>query len=266
MGKHQIDLIVIDWDGTGKPDVGVTGAWDEGSYFGLTNLVTTLKSSNNYPPLILCTGRPHNYVVCAIQSIGAYWEGFPSICENGGTFYDPMTKETMFHPKLLKPGTDELSVTWRDFITALENDVKYFTSRTNGKFELGRAATVTIRPPQGTTIQEYFQQVCGFLSMYKSSIEITHSSSAVDIMPEGVTKGTALRHLADSLAISLEHVLFIGDSRNDISAFNVAGIKAAPANATDEIKDLVLASENGYVADKKTSLGVCVIVYHYLGL
>ncbi len=44
-------------------------------------------------------------------------------------------------------------------------------------------------------------------------------------------KGVALRAFADGVTIPLARVCFVGDDVNDLPAFEIAGLSAAPANA-----------------------------------
>jgi len=58
----------------------------------------------------------------------------------------------------------------------------------------------------------------------------------LDIAPNNVTKGNALRLLMDYLELSKEDILSIGDNLNDIDMFKSSGIGAALNNAYDEVK------------------------------
>ncbi len=49
-------------------------------------------------------------------------------------------------------------------------------------------------------------------------------------------KGNGVKVLTDMLNIPIEQVLAIGDSFNDISMLDVAGLGVAVANAPDEVK------------------------------
>ena len=51
----------------------------------------------------------------------------------------------------------------------------------------------------------------------------------------GVDKGTGLRSWAERVGVSLDGVVFVGDSLNDVEAFAVAGIPVAMGSASDEV-------------------------------
>ncbi|MDT8859921.1 Cof-type HAD-IIB family hydrolase [Alkalihalobacillus sp. MEB130] len=61
------------------------------------------------------------------------------------------------------------------------------------------------------------------------NIEITHKQAQ---------KGLAVTAFAERLGISMDEVMVIGDSFNDVSMFKVAGYKVAMGNAEQAIKDL----------------------------
>lgn len=70
-------------------------------------------------------------------------------------------------------------------------------------------------------------------------IEVCKSSSnLLDITAEGVTKGNALKDLAEMLKISREEIIAIGDNHNDISMLEYAGFAIAVGNAEQAVKDI----------------------------
>jgi Cof subfamily protein (haloacid dehalogenase superfamily) len=77
-----------------------------------------------------------------------------------------------------------------------------------------------------------------FVQSAPPHVEVAQSSSP--IMPytrfigmthEGVSKGSAMRTLANAYGISLEQVMYVGDAGNDLSALQVVGVPVAMANA-----------------------------------
>ena len=60
----------------------------------------------------------------------------------------------------------------------------------------------------------------------------------VDIMTRNISKGNAIKFLAERFDIPLSRVAVFGDSPNDDSMFEVAGIKIAMANATEKLKQM----------------------------
>lgn len=58
----------------------------------------------------------------------------------------------------------------------------------------------------------------------------------LEIMSEGMGKGTALRWLADSIGASLDQCMAFGDNTNDLQMLEVAGWPVAVGNAVEEVK------------------------------
>lgn len=75
-------------------------------------------------------------------------------------------------------------------------------------------------------------------------VEVTFSSKRyLEFMPAGVNKGTGLARLAEMLEIPLSEVIAVGDSANDLSMIQAAGLGVGVANVTDDVRpscDVVL--------------------------
>lgn len=76
----------------------------------------------------------------------------------------------------------------------------------------------------------------------------------LEIVAPGVSKGTALRVLAEKLGIPIEETIAAGDSTNDREMIEAAGLGIAVANAREELKavaDVVLerTAEEGSIAE-----------------
>ena len=78
--------------------------------------------------------------------------------------------------------------------------------------------------------------------------------SQVEVTPLGVTKGNGLQELSSLTGIPIEDTIMIGDSGNDIEAFQSAGLAVAMGNATEEIKSLAseITLDNDHDGIKKT--------------
>ena len=87
------------------------------------------------------------------------------------------------------------------------------------------------------------EQATRFATTAPAGLEVAQSSSP--LMPDtqfvgltraGVTKGTALRTLADSYGILLDEVMYVGDSGNDLSALRIVGHPVAMGNADPAVR------------------------------
>lgn len=63
-------------------------------------------------------------------------------------------------------------------------------------------------------------------------------SNNLEIMNRGINKGTGLKSVCEYAGFDLKNVLVVGDSKNDIPAFLVAGKKYAVSNACDQLKSI----------------------------
>lgn len=59
-----------------------------------------------------------------------------------------------------------------------------------------------------------------------------------DIMRKGVTKASAIEHLAEHLGIKKEEIIAVGDGGNDIEMLQTAGLKIAMLNAKPNLKEI----------------------------
>jgi Cof subfamily protein (haloacid dehalogenase superfamily) len=70
-----------------------------------------------------------------------------------------------------------------------------------------------------------------------ANINLSYSSPVyLEVTKQGVNKGSALIQLAHYLGIPLPRVAAIGDERNDLSMFEVAGLAIAMGNASAEVR------------------------------
>ncbi len=199
---------------------------------------------------------------------------YPVIVYNGAAIYDYQNNCSIydrFLPKaeIIRALGDLKSVfpTVGSLIVS-ENHRPYVTNATNslyGHFEnegyafmLADENTINLRwykvllvcPDKKTSdsIAEYIR-VRAYLG-----IDVVQSSNVnVEIVPEGVTKGTALVELAKILNKDIENTVMIGDYYNDIPAFLAAGYAVVPADAPEEIRSyadrIVMSSTEGGVAE-----------------
>ncbi|MBD2845692.1 HAD family phosphatase [Paenibacillus sp. IB182496] len=79
-------------------------------------------------------------------------------------------------------------------------------------------------------------------------LEITNSSPTnLEINPQGVSKAAALGELCELLGLTMEQVVAVGDSLNDIAAIRAAGLGVAMGNAQETVKaaaDVVTVTNN----------------------
>ena len=91
-------------------------------------------------------------------------------------------------------------------------------------------------------------------------LQITSSGPGnVEIMPERAGKGAALAHLAQTLGLSRENVMAVGDSDNDLSMLAYAVHSVAMGNASPAVR-----ARCRYVTDTTDACGVAKIIERVL--
>jgi Cof subfamily protein (haloacid dehalogenase superfamily) len=97
------------------------------------------------------------------------------------------------------------------------------------------------------------KELAGSLSIVRSKpffLEFTRA---------GVTKGTSLDSLIQQLGISRDEVIAIGDSNNDLSMIQFAGLGVAMGNASEAIK-----AQADFVTDTNMNDGVAKVVEEFI--
>ena len=78
------------------------------------------------------------------------------------------------------------------------------------------------------------------LTMSESLSPLMPGISFLNITPEGVHKGEAVRRIAEAYGIALADTMMVGDSDNDLSALQIVGVPVAMGNAEPAIKAAAL--------------------------
>ncbi len=86
------------------------------------------------------------------------------------------------------------------------------------------------------------ERAAAFTSTPHPGLEVAQSSSPlmpdtqfVGLTRQGVTKGSAVRSIAEEYGVSLQDVMYVGDAGNDLSALRIVGYPVAMANADPEV-------------------------------
>ena len=100
-----------------------------------------------------------------------------------------------------------------------------------------KAAIVVCSPEERAKADSFHLQFSDKLNFYYWTPVLSGTSiDFISIVAPEVSKGEALKALASHLGISLNEVMAIGDSTNDIPLLSIAGLSIAMGNALDEVK------------------------------
>lgn len=97
------------------------------------------------------------------------------------------------------------------------------------------------------------EEFAGKLSVFRSK------PFFLEFTEEGVTKGTSLNYLIQKLGLEREEVIAVGDSGNDLSMIEFAGLGVAMGNASDEIK-----AQADFITDTNMNEGVAKVVEKFI--
>lgn len=97
------------------------------------------------------------------------------------------------------------------------------------------------------------------LSVY-DSLEITNSlPTNIEVNPAGVNKANGLERVCRELGITMDEVMAVGDSLNDIKMIEQAGFGVAMGNAQDAIKEVA-----DYITDTNNNDGVAKAIERFI--
>ncbi len=208
------------------------------------------------PPIVLCSGRGIGFMEGMLTNIGFPPAGFFSVAENGVFIFNSRDHKLELNPIVGKNITELQKISQGIMPDLLE--------KVGGKRELGKEICISLNPPFGTKIEKFFEIVKKRLSQFEKVVELTHSTTAVDITPKGANKKSGLKFATKKSGVSLKDILYIGDTKGDLPGFEVAGYTACPSNATEKCKKLV-RSKSGYISSSANVKGLADIISHFIG-
>jgi HAD superfamily hydrolase (TIGR01484 family) len=246
--SNQIHLVVVDVDGCltrgeGQP-------WDFSVLEFVAQLNQKTRSGSNPFAVTLCTGRQEPYVEAMMQAIDGF---LPAIYENGAGLYFPFPYRFAENPAI----TPEQRETRERIRRVLRETI---IADGLAQFQPGKELTLTLYPArQGITFEQLAEAARSALDGNADGFSVHASVSSVEILPDGIDKGTGIEWLARELGVSLTEIAGIGDAPGDLAFLTRIGFSAAPANATDEVKRAV-----HYVSPFENGRGVVDILSRWL--
>ena len=106
---------------------------------------------------------------------------------------------------------------------------------------------------EAETLQEKRQKL---ENIFAGKLYVTQSSfDLIEFLHPAVSKGNALKVIAENLGVASEDVVAIGDNHNDIGMLRFAGLGVAMGNASDEVK-----AAADYVTLSNAEEGVATVI------
>lgn len=110
--------------------------------------------------------------------------------------------------------------------------------------------------------EDQIERLQGLKKYIRENMDVSVFSSYVnnfEVMDKEVSKGRALKILADYFGINKEEIICFGDNENDKTMFEFAGFPVAMGNAEEEIKKIA-----AYVTDTNDNDGVAKAIEKFV--
>ncbi|MBD3308829.1 Cof-type HAD-IIB family hydrolase [candidate division KSB3 bacterium] len=221
------------------------------------------------------TGR--NYL-SALPTITTLEPNAPLILYNGSRIEDPQTRNVLYAKNLKNAyacKAFDLNRRFQIHVSVYCDDEIYIETLTPEAQEFMEKEHVTCHPVGDLTtflagrdpikllfigdpekLHRYAQE---YRAIDGNSELVGSEATYLEILPEGVSKGVALRHLAEYLGVTLEEIIAVGDNPNDIDMVQEAGLGVAVANAHPDVKRVA-----DLITESNDQDGVAKIIEEYL--
>lgn len=209
--------------------------------------------------IVLCSGRSQSRMKSFVDFLGFRNPGEYYMSVHGGVIIDAFTDEpveTHYIDKDKLRWFITMGRQYKDFINVhLYKDADFFIERRDASTDMYERLTElhkAIEVPDlldfidDTIIKALFiSQKPGLIFELKPELEKTMPSGMrlvasspylLEYSDNTINKGTAVRHLMERMQIPLEMVICVGDSYNDISMIETAGLGIAVRNAEQQVK------------------------------
>jgi len=134
----------------------------------------------------------------------------------------------------------------------IKNEGKWFDVFKNEKNNIIKCEIINTNKKKLDKLRKELENVSG--------IEITSSSNHnIEITKNGASKGKAIEILANYYNIKKEEIIAIGDSDNDLSAIEFAGMGVAMGNANESVK-----KKSNFVTDTNDNDGVAKVIDQFI--
>lgn len=224
--------------------------------------------------VIICTGRPLSSTVKLLPELGLDSPGCYAITFNGGLIYDAGTKKTIYQKTLPLDQVKyifEKAYEYGRIHIQTYTDQGFITEYDTPESRKYEKMTYCKRKVVRDVFEELNgQEPCKMLAIAydydRKHIESFRESlldyaagkmnvcfscyEYLEFMPEGISKGDAIRWMSDYLNIPMENTIAVGDAENDITMLETAAVGAVMKNASDEIKQY-----GNYMTEKDNNEG-----------
>ncbi len=219
------------------------------------NLRAIRAASEKGVKIVICTGRGVFGVKNIAEQFGINWDNCYIICLNGGAFYKgfppKLIEEKLFDSReamivyeaAYKYGVD-LQI-YRDnslIIERITERIRAYIDKNNASYVMvskiseydGKISKILLNGEHEKLVKiqkELAPELNGKMNCFFSS------DTYLEFTGIEITKGKAMRELADKLGIDIKETIAMGDSFNDMAMIETAGLGVAVRNAVQPLKD-----------------------------
>ncbi len=243
-------LVALDIDGTLYANMPDTGAVDEVITPAVHEAVQRAADAGAH--IVLATGRSAFGITPVLHQLGLPRAGGEAltVASNGSVIfsYPPLdvlqtvtfdasdiVRMLLEHVPDAAVAVEEVGVGYRINRHFPEGEITgEMTLQTVDELVAEPVTRVIIRDPHSS--EEEFVALAEKLGLHGTNYFIGWTAW-LDIAPEGVSKASGLKDVADQLGVAQEHVLAIGDGRNDLEMLQWAGRGVAMGQAPLEVQE-----------------------------
>lgn len=200
---------------------------------------SSTSNDNTLPALTICSGRAYPYVEAMTQLLRLR---VPAVFEAGGGMFDPVKSRWLWHPAFTSNTEREVA----DIRKWLQSDIAPGTAM---DIDHAKKTQASLAGPIAEEVSAAVPRVEEHVAENHPDLLVAHTHISIDVIPRGLNKASGMRWLADVCRVPLEQFAFIGDTNGDIPALEIVGYAFAPANAADEVKEIVNITTGGAVVD-----------------
>jgi hydroxymethylpyrimidine pyrophosphatase-like HAD family hydrolase len=239
----KIKLIVLDCDGV--ISVGEAQPFSLELFSRLADLNRRARRGEEVPAVTLNTGRPSPYVEAVLQAIEG-WQ--PALYESGAGMYFPQTYQFATTSLL----TAEHQTALHQIIRQIDRQI---VQPGYAYWQPGKTICHTLFAHPPLKIADFLPDVEAIVTRVSPEFIALPAVLALNIYPAGINKGTGLTWLAQETGINPAEMAGVGDSSGDLDFLNLVGQRAAPGNASDDVKAVA-----SYVSPYKDTGGLMDIL------
>lgn len=286
MDPSAVRMIAVDIDGTLLPGVGLA--------ISQRNCAALLAAEAAGIEVVIATGRRQNYAMPVLEQIGLSSE--TAIITSNGTVTSTFSGKNINRNTLRPETARALCALLRSFGTVVFTfdregpgtlvleSIDRLSSRISLWVQANRSQLLEIKPLERafdsgeSAIQG---MVAGSLAEMEQAENLIQQSPfagevelhkteypernlcILDLLPPGISKGWALRKLAETRNLPLQAIMAIGDNYNDLEMLETVGHPVLMGNAPPELQEL--GTRNGWeLAPRNDEDGVAVVIEELL--